>query len=255
MYVKPKKHLGQHFLADENIAAKIAGSLTTTDEVLEIGPGTGVLTKHLIPKVKNLKLIEVDAEAVEYLRHHYPQLKNNILHQDFLKARMVDFFSGEFNVIGNFPYNISSQIFFKIIENRQLVPEVVCMIQKEVAERLAAPPGNKTYGILSVILGAFYKIEYLFTVGEKVFIPPPRVKSAVIRLTRKENYNLECDERFFVEIIKTSFNQRRKTLRNTLKNFWFDKIDPEKFEVFTKRPEQLSVQQFIDLTNLLSNKS
>jgi 16S rRNA (adenine1518-N6/adenine1519-N6)-dimethyltransferase len=252
MFVKPKKHLGQHFLADENIAAKIAGCLKSNINVLEIGPGTGVLTKYLIALSENLKLVEIDIESVEYLKSNYPQLIGDIFHQDFLKANLSDFFDADFSIIGNFPYNISSQIFFKITENRSKIPEVVCMIQKEVAERLSSPPGNKTYGILSVILGAYYNIEYLFTVGEKVFVPPPKVKSAVIRLIRKENFVLGCDEKLFTEIIKTSFNQRRKTLRNSLKQFWWGKIEPENFTIFTKRPEQLSVQQFIELTEILS---
>jgi 16S rRNA (adenine1518-N6/adenine1519-N6)-dimethyltransferase len=252
MIVRPKKHLGQHFLADENIAAKIAGSLTGYDNVLEIGPGTGVLTKYLKAKTNNLKLVEVDEESVQYLKENFPDLRENIYHLDFLKTEGSFFFNIDYSVIGNFPYNISSQIFFKIIQNRQFIPEVVCMIQKEVAERLAAPPGNKTYGILSVILGAYYNIEYLFTVGEKVFIPPPKVKSAVIRLDRKSDFHLDCDEQLFAEIVKTSFNQRRKTLRNTLRIFWTGKIEPEKFDLFSKRPEQLSVEQFIVLTKMLA---
>lgn len=252
MFVRPKKHLGQHFLSDENIAAKIARSLNTTENVLEIGPGTGVLTKHLTSRTKHLKLVEIDEEAVQFLEEKFPDLKENIFHRDFLKTDGSFFFNGNYSVIGNFPYNISSQIFFKIIQNREFIPEVVCMIQKEVAERLAAPPGNKTYGILSVILGAYYDIEYLFTVGEKVFVPPPKVKSAVIRLKRKTNYRLDCDEQLFAEIIKTAFNQRRKTLRNTLRKFWLGKIEPEHFDLFNSRPEQLSVEQFISLTRILS---
>lgn len=251
MNVAPKKHLGQHFLTDENIARKIVDSLSDANNVLEIGPGTGVLTKHLTGKIQNLKLIEVDRESVDYLKTAFPELSSNIFHRDFLKTDLSEIFDDEFAVIGNFPYNISSQIFFSIIHHRHLVPEVVGMIQKEVAERLAAPPGNKTYGILTVILGAFYNIEYLFTVNEKVFNPPPKVKSAVIRLTRKENYSLDCDEELFAKVVKTAFNQRRKTLRNSLKSIMpadFDKTA----EIFSKRPEQLNLKDFITLTQLIS---
>jgi 16S rRNA (adenine1518-N6/adenine1519-N6)-dimethyltransferase len=250
--VNPKKSLGQHFLKDENIARKIVSSLQSTTNVLEIGPGMGVLTKYLIPKCDNLKLIEIDHESVEYLSEAYPDIKANIIQANFLKVNPTEFFSREFSVIGNFPYNISSQIFFRVIENRALIPEVVGMIQKEVAERLVSPPGNKTYGILSVILGAFYEMEILFTVNENVFTPPPKVKSAVIRLTRQENFSLDCDEKLFFNIVKTGFNQRRKTLRNSLKSIWANKLDPENYPIFKKRPEQLGVDEFIELTKILS---
>jgi len=250
--VRPKKHLGQHFLKDENIARKIVGSLTETGNVLEIGPGTGVLTKYLTSRTSNLHLIEIDTESVEFLQKTFPGLASQIISADFLKYNLSSLFTGQFAVIGNFPYNISSQIFFKIIENRALIPEVVGMIQKEVAERLASPPGNKTYGILSVLLGAFYEIKYLFTVSENVFIPPPNVKSAVIRLTRKENFSLDCDEKLFFEVVKTGFNQRRKTLRNSLRSFWQDKINPDQFPIFLKRPEQLGVSEFVELVKILS---
>ncbi len=250
--VKPKKSLGQHFLKDENIAQKIVGSLQSTDAVLEIGPGMGVLTKFLIPKCEQLKLIEIDHESVEYLSETYPQITNNIVWADFLKVNPSKIFDQTFSVIGNFPYNISSQIFFKVIENREMIPEVVGMIQKEVAERLVAPPGNKTYGILSVILGAFYKMEILFTVSENVFTPPPKVKSAVIRLIRKENFQLECDEKLFFRVVKTGFNQRRKTLRNSLKSLWINKLDTDEFPIFKKRPEQLGLEEFVELTKILS---
>lgn len=251
MTVTPKKRLGQHFLTDENIAAKIVDSLLSKAHVLEIGPGTGVLTKYLVERVGDLKLIEVDIESVEFLKEIYPELESGIIHADFLKAEVSLLFRGQFAIIGNFPYNISSQIFFKIIENRSRIPEVVGMIQKEVAERLAAPPGNKTYGILSVILGAFYDIKYLFTVSENVFYPPPKVKSAVIRLTRKENYKLDCDERRFIMLVKTGFNQRRKTLRNSLKSMLPENADTS-HEIFSKRPEQLDLDAFIKLTRMLS---
>lgn len=253
--VRPKKHLGQHFLKDENIARKIVESLTETGNVLEIGPGTGVLTKYLAEKISNLRLIEIDQESTEYLKHTFPELSEKIIAADFLKFDLKDLFHQQFSIIGNFPYNISSQIFFKIIENRALIPEVVGMIQKEVAERLASPPGNKTYGILSVLLGAFYEIKYLFTVSEGVFIPPPNVKSAVIRLTRKEVFSLDCDEKLFFEVVKTGFNQRRKTLRNSLRSLWQDKINPYAFPIFQKRPEQLGVSEFVELVKILSTNT
>lgn len=250
-FVQPKKRLGQHFLKDENIAAKIVDSLTFKSTVLEVGPGTGVLTKYLINTAGNLKLIEIDKESVEYLKMNFPEFFDNIIEADFLKFDLSAIFPDQFAIIGNFPYNISSQIFFKIIEYRRLIPEAVGMIQKEVAERLAAGPGNKTYGILTVLLGAFYDIKYLFTVSEHVFYPPPKVKSAVIRLTRKENFELGCDEKLFFSIVKTAFNQRRKTMRNSLKVFWFEKIDPDKHPVFKKRPEELGFEEFQVLTHLL----
>lgn len=251
MSVKPKKHLGQHFLTDENIAVKITGSLTKTDSVLEVGAGTGVLTKHLIDTVDNLKIIEVDQESVDYLFVEFPQLEKHIFCDNFLKSNFTALFDSEFAVIGNFPYNISSQIFFRIIENRDHIPEVVGMIQKEVAERLSAPPGNKTYGILSVILGAFYEIEYLFTVSEHVFNPPPKVKSAVVRLIRKPDFTLDCNERLFMQVVKTSFNQRRKTIRNSIKSLLKPGADTTD-EIFSKRPEQLHFTDFVKLTNLIS---
>lgn len=252
-FVQPKKRLGQHFLKDENIAAKIVDSLTFKSTVLEVGPGTGVLTKYLINATGNLKLIEIDRESVEFLKTSFPEVSDQIIEADFLKFDLSAIFPDQFAIIGNFPYNISSQIFFKIIEYRRLIPEAVGMIQKEVAERLAAGPGNKTYGILTVLLGAFYDIKYLFTVSEHVFYPPPKVKSAVIRLTRKENFELGCDEKLFFSIVKTAFNQRRKTMRNSLKVFWFDKIDPDKYPVFKQRPEELGFEEFKALTHLLQS--
>jgi len=250
--VRPKKHLGQHFLKDETIARKIVDSLHYAGDLLEIGPGTGVLTKFLIQKPGSLKVIEIDSESVEHLEAIFPELSRNIIYGDFLKFDATRYFEGEFAIIGNFPYNISSQIFFKVIENRAMIPEVVCMIQKEVAERLAAPPKNKIYGILSVLLGAFYDIEMLSTVSKTVFYPPPKVKSAVIRLSRKEHLRLDCNERLFFDVVKTAFNQRRKTMRNSLKKFWYEKIDPDQFPVFKQRPEELSVAEFVALVKILS---
>ncbi len=244
--VRAKKHLGQHFLTDENIARKIVASLQGNKNVMEIGPGTGILTKHLlqIPGI-NLKVIEIDKESVEYLSNQYPDLKNKIIIGDCLKIDMNDLFDGSFSVIGNFPYNISSQILFKVLEHKNLINEVVGMFQKEVAVRIASKPGNKNYGILSVLLQAFYNIEYLFTVNETVFIPHPKVKSAVIRLVRNDTKTLDCDEKLFFSVVKTAFNQRRKTLRNALSSFRFnDKV----ISLLPKRAEQLSVQEFVLLT-------
>jgi 16S rRNA (adenine1518-N6/adenine1519-N6)-dimethyltransferase len=242
--VRPKKHLGQHFLKDENIARKIVNSLgPEVQNVLEVGPGMGVLTKNLILReFKDLRVAEIDEESVIYLTNHFPGLK--IISGDFLKLDLNELFTGKFAIIGNFPYNISSQIFFKVLEHRDLVTEVVGMVQKEVAERIAAPPGSKTYGILSVLLQAWYKIDYLFTVNEQVFIPPPKVKSAVIRFTRNTTDHLECDERLFFNLVKTGFNQRRKTLRNAIRSLY-----PEGFNhpFLDKRAEQLSVSEFVEL--------
>ena len=218
--VRAKKNLGQHFLNDKNIAKKIVDSLQANQvqDVLEIGPGMGVLTQFLLQNEQyQTTVVEIDRESVDYLNDHYPQLEGHIIAKDFLKLDLKEHFSGSFAVIGNFPYNISSQIFFKVLDYKNQIPEVVGMIQKEVAERLSAGPGSKTYGILSVILQAYYDIDYLFTVHEHVFIPPPKVKSAVIRLSRNQREKLDCDETLFVKVIKTAFNQRRKTLRNSLK--------------------------------------
>ena len=253
-YVKAKKYLGQHFLKDKNIAQKIVDSLVNKEvkKVLEIGPGMGVLTQFLL-KNNNYEtyVIEIDDESVEYLKNEFPELKTRIISEDFLKFDIQKFSSAQFSIIGNFPYNISSQIFFKVIENRDAVVEVVGMLQKEVALRLAANPGNKTYGILSVLLQAYYDIEYLFTVNENVFSPPPKVKSAVIRMTRNSVKQINCNEGLFFRVIKTSFNQRRKTLNNSLKPILQNiKINDE---IMLKRPEQLSVDNFIKLTNLVEN--
>ena len=250
-YVKPKKNLGQHFLTDQNIARKIVGSLSSNvSNLLEIGPGTGVLTQFLLEQTElNLHVIEIDRESVEYLKTNFKQLSDKIISKDFLRYNIQELFTEKFTVIGNFPYNISSQIFFKVLEYRNQIPEVVGMIQKEVAERIASEHGSKTYGILSVILQAFYDIEYLFTVHENVFNPPPKVKSAVIRLTRNEVDELPCSEKLFIQIVKTAFNQRRKMLRKSLKTVCAE--IPEKYA--QKRPEQLAVNDFIELTCAIEN--
>ncbi|VBB48059.1 Ribosomal RNA small subunit methyltransferase A [uncultured Paludibacter sp.] len=252
--VRAKKHLGQHFLRDQEIARRIAESLSlcADSHVLEIGPGTGVLTQYLLknPQI-NLTAVEIDKESVAFLHSHFPQLK--VIEGDFLKMNLSDVYSEKFCIIGNFPYNISSQIFFKVLDYREQVPQVVCMIQKEVAERIASRPGNKTYGILSVLMQAFYTIDYLFTVHEHVFDPPPKVKSAVIRFTRNEVKHLDCDEKFFRTVVKTAFNQRRKTLRNSLKSLVEKENKMFVEEIFNKRPEQLDVQSFIELTNMIEN--
>jgi len=253
MYVKAKKSLGQHFLKDLTIAKKIVESLTIdgNSDVLEIGPGTGVLTQFLIVDAKiNLAVAEIDRESVEYLKVHYPQLGDRLWAGDFLKMDLTKIFSGKFLVIGNFPYNISSQIFFKVLDYKERVPMVVGMIQKEVAERLASPPGNKNYGILSVLLQAWYDIEYLFTVDENVFSPPPKVKSAVIRLKRNSRESLGCDEILFKAVVKTAFNQRRKAIRNSIKPLLDGKILPDSY-LLGQRPEQLSVEEFVELTKLV----
>ena len=251
MEVRAKKALGQHFLKDENIALQIAESLTgLTPHVLEIGLGMGVLTKYLYNRENiDFHAIEIDTESVEYLHAHYPSL--HVIEGDFLALDLSTLFAEPFAVIGNFPYNISSQILFKVFDNRNCIPEVVGMFQKEVAERVAAKPGSKTYGILSVLLSAFYNIEYLFTVHEHVFNPPPKVKSAVIRLQRNDVTSLECEEKLFVQVVKTGFNQRRKTLRNALRqlNMPLDAV-PE--TLLGQRAEQLSVCDFIEITNSLS---
>lgn len=244
--VRPKKHLGQHFLKDLSVAERIVNSLTWNgyEQVLEIGPGMGVLTRFLNEQDRNMAVVEIDTESVVYLKQHYPTLK--IYEEDFLKMNLEQLFGGKpFAVIGNFPYNISSQIVFKIIENRSFIPEMTGMFQKEVAERICAKEGSKTYGILSVLTQAYYRADYLFTVSEKVFQPPPRVKSGVIRLSR-EREKLEVDEALFFKVVKTAFNQRRKTLRNALKSL---NLPPEIFSdnLFNLRAEQLSVPQFIEL--------
>ena len=284
--VRPKKALGQHFLTDLSVAQKIADALVVESEtvggatseagavpsdntdaaipVLEIGPGMGVLSQYLLEREDiDLKMIEIDRESVDYLLTHFPKASGRVIEGDFLKMNLSYFFPGTFSVIGNFPYNISSQIFFRIIDHKDSIPQVVCMIQKEVAERIAEQPGSKTYGILSVLLQAWYDIEYLFTVGEGAFNPPPKVKSAVIRLRRNSRTELGCDEKLFKTIVKTGFNQRRKTLRNSLKPLIADKAAREAWTpeqstdflsnpVFELRPERLSVEDFVALTKLFS---
>lgn len=251
--VKAKKHLGQHFLNDENIARKIADTLSLKgyDKVLEICPGMGVLTKYLLEKPVEIYVIEIDTESVEYLKSHYLKLSNKIISKDFLKYDLSEVFGKEpLAIIGNFPYNISSQIVFKMLEMRSQVPEFSGMFQKEVAERICEKKGSKTYGILSVLVQAFYEAEYLFTVSENVFTPPPKVKSGVLKLTRKQNYDLPCDERLFFNVVKTAFNQRRKTLRNSLKPIGIPE-DRKDEKIFDLRPEQLSVEDFIEITKIV----
>ena len=250
--VKPKKFLGQHFLKDLQVAQDIANTVDACPElpILEVGPGMGVLTQFLMTKERPLKVVELDFESVAYLRENFPALGNNIIEQDFLKMDLAQLFEGKPYVLtGNYPYNISSQIFFKMLDYKDLIPCCTGMIQKEVAERMAAGPGSKTYGILSVLIQAWYRVEYLFTVHEHVFNPPPKVKSAVIRMTRNETQELGCNEKLFKQIVKTTFNQRRKTLRNSISPI-LDKTNPLMADpIFNKRPEQLSVQEFINLTN------
>lgn len=249
--VRAKKYLGQHFLTDENIARQIAESLTgSCSHVLEIGPGMGVLTKYLCNHAElDFRAIEIDSESVVYLHEHYPSLQ--VIEGDFLALDLARLFAEPFAVIGNFPYNISSQILFKVYDNRNQIPEVVGMFQKEVAERVAAKPGSKAYGILSVLLSAFYDIEYLFTVHEHVFNPPPKVKSAVIRLRRNQVESLGCDEQLFTRVVKTGFNQRRKTLRNALRQLALP-LEGIPAEWLALRAEQLSVEQFVQITNILA---
>ena len=250
--VKPKKFLGQHFLKDLKVAQDIADTVDTFPElpILEVGPGMGVLTQFLVKKERLVKVVEVDYESVAYLREAYPSLEDNIIEDDFLKMNLQRLFGGHpFALTGNYPYNISSQIFFKMLDNKDLIPCCTGMIQKEVAERIAAGPGSKTYGILSVLIQAWYHVEYLFTVSEHVFNPPPKVKSAVIRMTRNEVQDLGCDPKLFKQVVKTTFNQRRKTLRNSIKPILGKDCPLTEDALFNKRPEQLSVQEFIELTN------
>lgn len=250
--VKPKKFLGQHFLKDLKVAQDIADTVDACPElpILEVGPGMGVLTQFLLPKERQVKVVEVDYESVAYLREAYPQLEENIIEDDFLKMNLHRLFDDQpFVLAGNYPYNISSQIFFKMLENKELIPCCTGMIQKEVAERIAAAPGSKTYGILSVLIQAWYDVEYLFTVHEHVFNPPPKVKSAVIRMTRNDKLQLGCNERLFKQVVKTTFNQRRKTLRNSIKPILGKDCPLTEDIIFNKRPEQLSVQEFVELTN------
>jgi 16S rRNA (adenine1518-N6/adenine1519-N6)-dimethyltransferase len=254
MKVKAKKHLGQHFLKDEGIARSIAEVLTGNGyaKVLEIGPGMGVLTKYLLQKDYETSVVEIDKESVLYLEQNYKTLHGRIYPADFLKLDLKDYFNTEqVAIIGNFPYNISSQIVFKTIENRYQIPEFAGMFQKEVALRIAAKHGSKTYGIISVLTQVYYDVEYLFTVPPTVFDPPPKVDSGVIRLTRKKDFSLDVDEDFFRKVVKTAFNLRRKTLRNSLKSFDLSEKLRED-TIFALRPEQLSVDQFIDLTKKIA---
>ena len=263
--VRHKKQLGQHFLTDQDVARRIADTVDACPAlpILEVGPGMGVLTQYLLPKGRPVKVVEIDTESVAYLKENMPQLGENILGDDFLRMPLDQVFGGQpFVLTGNYPYNISSQIFFRMLEYRDLIPCCTGMIQREVAQRMAAGPGSRTYGILSVLLQAWYSVEYLFTVDEHVFCPPPKVKSAVIRLTRNEVSSLPCNEVLFRRVVKTTFNQRRKTLRNNIRPL-LAQIDNEQREkgmqpkdhtewlaqeLFQKRPEQLSVQDFISLT-------
>ncbi len=255
--VRPKKNLGQHFLTDLSIAKAIADTVDACPElpVLEVGPGMGVMTQYLVEKPRPLKVVEIDRESVAYLNEHFPKLRENILGEDFLRMDLNAVFDGQpFVLTGNYPYDISSQIFFKMLDNKELIPCCTGMIQREVALRMASEPGTKAYGILSVLIQAWYNVEYLFTVDEHVFNPPPKVKSAVIRMTRNEVTDLGCDERLFKRLVKTVFNQRRKMLRVSLKQML--PADSSLFtlhsSLLTKRPEQLSIQQFVELTNLVA---
>jgi 16S rRNA (adenine1518-N6/adenine1519-N6)-dimethyltransferase len=253
--VKAKKHLGQHFLTDKNIAEKIVNSLIHHQkykQVLEVGPGMGVLSDFLLQKTDyETFLIDIDTESYLFLQKKYPQLGEKLLNKDFLQLNFKEVFAGNFAIIGNFPYNISSQILFKLIENRNQVPEIVGMFQKEVAERCTAKPGTKEYGILSVFLQAYFKCEYLFTVKAGVFNPPPKVLSAVIRLSRNEIKELECDEKLFWQLVKAGFNQRRKTLSNALSGV-IPKEKQGEGDVWSLRAERLSVKDFVELTNLIA---
>ena len=279
MEVRAKKALGQHFLTDLKIAESIVSSLRLPgcgekymtegedwpSQTLEVGPGMGVLSQNILRKPEaDLRMIEIDNESVAYLLSHFPEADGRVIYGDFLKMDLDALFPGQFNVIGNFPYNISSQIFFRILDCRERIPQVVCMIQKEVAERIAEKPGSKTYGILSVLLQAWYDIEYLFTVGSGAFAPPPKVQSAVIRLTRNSRQDLGCDPSDFKFIVKTAFGQRRKTLRNSLKPLIATKASREGWDaerlaafvsdpVFDLRPERLGVEDFVSLTNKLTS--
>lgn len=258
--VRPKKNLGQHFLTDLNVAKGIADTVDACPEIpiLEVGPGMGVLTQYLTAKNRIVKVVEIDRESVAYLNEAYPMLRDNIIGEDFLRMDLNKVFDGkQFVLTGNYPYDISSQIFFKMLDNRDLIPCCTGMIQREVAQRMVSKPGNKQYGILSVLTQAWYDVEYLFTVDENVFNPPPKVKSAVIRMTRNNVSKLGCDETLFKRVVKTVFNQRRKMLRVSLRQILNGLETSDEFfthELMTKRPEQLSIEQFVELTNLVSAK-
>lgn len=259
--VKPKKNLGQHFLTDLNIAKRIADTVDVCPDipVLEIGPGMGVLTQYLVEKPREVKAVEIDSESVAYLNEKFPQLRDNIIGQDFLRMDLNGIFGGRrFVLTGNYPYDISSQIFFKMLDYKELIPCCTGMIQREVALRMASEPGNKAYGILSVLIQAWYDVEYLFTVDEGVFNPPPKVKSAVICMKRNGVTNLGCDETLFKRVVKSVFNQRRKMLRVSLKQLFSKETmpTPEFFaqDIMTKRPEQLGIAQFVELTNMVATE-
>jgi len=253
MSVRPKKHLGQHFLWDKNIAQKIveAFKAAPTQKVLEVGPGKGVLSQYLLPHFGNdFYAVEIDEESARYLLQVYPELGNHLIEEDFIQMKFTSFTFEAISIIGNFPYNISSQIFFKILDNKDQVPFVIGMVQKEVAERITAKPGSKIYGILSVLLQAYYDVKMLFKVGPGSFHPPPKVNSAVVELKRNNVKQLGCDEKLFFRIVKQSFNQRRKIIRNSLKSFLLNlEVEDDRLQ---KRPEQLSVQDFVDLSNLIT---
>lgn len=258
--VRPKKNLGQHFLVDLNIAKRIADTVDACPDipVLEIGPGMGVLTQYLVTKPRLVKAVEIDSESVAYLQEHFPDLRERIIGEDFLRMDLRQVFEGRpFVLTGNYPYDISSQIFFKMLDYKDLIPCCTGMIQREVALRMASGPGNKTYGILSVLMQAWYDVEYLFTVDEHVFNPPPKVKSAVIRMTRNDTTQLGCDELLFKRLVKTVFNQRRKMLRVSLRQMFPGVTPREGFylvDIMTRRPEQLSIPQFVELTNLVEEE-
>ena len=259
--VRPKKNLGQHFLTDLDIASRIADTVDAYPDVpvLEVGPGMGVMTQFLVEKPRPLKVVEIDRESVAYLNEHFPRLRENILGEDFLRMDLNNVFDGQqFVLTGNYPYDISSQIFFKMLDNKDLIPCCTGMIQREVALRMASNPGTKAYGILSVLIQAWYDVEYLFTVDEHVFNPPPKVKSAVIRMTRNAVTDLGCDEKLFRRLVKTVFNQRRKMLRVSLKQMFNSETQPRQGfyeqEIMTRRPEQLTIQQFVELTNMVGEE-
>ena len=258
--VKPKKNLGQHFLTDLSIAKRIADTVDACPEipVLEIGPGMGVLTQYLVEKPRVVKAVEIDAESVAYLYERFPKLHENILGEDFLQMDLTQIFDGkQFVLTGNYPYDISSQIFFKMLDYKDLIPCCTGMIQREVALRMAAAPGSKAYGILSALIQAWYDVEYLFTVEENVFNPPPKVKSAVIRMTRNDVTDIGCDEQLFKRVVKTVFNQRRKMLRVSLRQIFNNGKPTDGFyeqDIMTKRPEQLSIPQFVELTNMVEEQ-
>ncbi|MDR3268267.1 MAG: 16S rRNA (adenine(1518)-N(6)/adenine(1519)-N(6))-dimethyltransferase RsmA [Tannerella sp.] len=254
--IRPKKSLGQHFLKDPEVARRIAGTLSGYhgQPVLEVGPGTGVLTRFLLDDAHDLSVVEIDRESVDYLRLHFPALEGRILSGDFLRMDLAQLYTGTFCVIGNYPYHISSQIFFKVLDYRDQVICCAGMIQKEVAERLAAGPGSKTYGILSALIQPWYDVEYLFTVSEQVFDPPPKVKSGVIRMVRNNRKALDCDEQLYRQVVKTSFNQRRKTLRNSMKPLLGKDFPDYALPIFDRRPEQLSIEQFIELTHITAQE-